>query len=143
MKRGEIIKGVDADHQSWYRVGIGANHPFSNHDTTKLSVIISPCRMHTMQPATRRNLETFQKIQLKTGAFFLCPSIIDNNGSPKPLFEKNIIKHAGSIIIQNAYEIDEQDFIAEAAILPTDNPIIPEGMEHCPLSRILKRKRTH
>ena len=138
-----IIKGVDADHQSWYRVGIGANHPFSNYDTTKLSVIISPCRMHTMQPATRRNLETFQKIQLKTGAFFLCPSIIDNNGSPKPLFEKNIIKHAGSIIIQNAYEIDEQDFIAEAAILPTDNPIIPEGMEHCPLSRILKRKRTH
>ena len=52
-----------------------------------------------------------------------------------------IRKNIESIIICNAYEVPETDWLMEAGILPTDIPIIPEGMEEAPILSIIDRKK--
>ena len=44
-----------------------------------------------------------------------------------------------NISIKNAYEIGKKD-IEAAAILPTDNPIIPEDVENAPIKELLELK---
>ena len=57
------------------------------------------------------------------------------------IFEDLIIhKNIESIMICNAYEVSETDWLTEAGILPTDTPIIPAGKENAPILSIIKRK---
>jgi hypothetical protein len=52
-----------------------------------------------------------------------------------------IKKKKTSISICEAWEIDNDDILAINGILPTDNPINPEGKQDLPVLKALKRKR--
>ena len=136
-----IIKGIDSEHSCWYRIGIGINSPFSHFDMQKKAIVINPCRLHTMRPNNSNSLELFEQIQFKSGDYIICPSIIrGKNDSPETHVEKQILKHAGSIKIIEAYEVEKTDLLASLSIMPTDSPFIPPGYEKCDLVAILNRK---
>ena len=135
-----IIKAINSEHPYWYRIGIGQNAPFSHLNAQNNGVVINPIRLHTMHPNNSNNLGFFEQIQFKSGDFIICPSIIrDENGSPERHLEKQILKHAESIKIINAYEVEKTDLLASLSIIPTDSPLIPLGFEKCDLVEILKQ----
>ena len=137
-----IIKGIDAEHPCWYRIGIGANSFFSSIKERKNCVVINPCRMHTMQPNNNVNIELFEQIQAKSGDYIIFPSIIrDGNKMPEEHPEKRIIKHSESLKIMEAHEVQKTDVLAAESIIPTDNPLIPVGYENCELLEILEQKK--
>ena len=138
-----IIKGIDNNNPYWYRIGIGSNSLFSHLNGKKNSVVINPCRMHTMQPSNGKNLDLFEQIQSRSGDFIICPSIIkDGEESPEKHIEKKILKHAESLKILYAYEVEKADILAAECIIPTDKPLIPPGYENCDLVDILAYKNT-
>lgn len=138
-----IIKGIDSEHPYWYRIGIGANSFFPNDKAKKNCVVINPCRMHTMQPNSDKNVGFFEQIQSKSGDYIICPSIIrDGIDSPEKHLEKQILKHAGSLRILNAYELKQTDVLAVESIIPTDKPFIPPGYENCDLVDILNHRKS-
>lgn len=47
-----------------------------------------------------------------------------------------------SIIICNASDILENDFLSVCAIIPGDDPIIPKDKENSPIMGILRRKKS-
>ncbi len=90
-----------------------------------------------MQPQNNVNLEQFKKQLKTTREFYILPTIIGKG----PVFEKRILKHSGCIRILKAYEVNEEDNLLETAILPTDEPIIPDGSDSLEINKILARKR--
>ena len=138
-----IIKGIDFEHPYWYRIGIGTNSFFPNEKTKKNCVVINPCRMHTMQPNNDKNVGIFEQIQSKRGDYIICPSIIrDGKDYPEEHLEKQILKHARSLKILNAYEIKRTDVLAVESIISTDKPFIPPGYENCDLVGILNHRKS-
>lgn len=114
-----------------------------NDKAKKNCVVINPCRMHTMQPNSDKNVGFFEQIQAKSGDYIICPSIIrDGKDSPEEHLEKQILKHAGSLRILNAYEINKSDVLAMESLIPTDKPFIPPGYENCDLVDILNHRKS-
>ena len=139
-----IIKGIDVEHPNWYRIGIGPNSLLSVLSKNRNQAVITPSRMQTMQPESNSLLELFESIQSKSGNFYICPGILQSeNQQPELHLERRILKHTGSIKIQNAYEIDQSDVLAAMAIIGTDKPVIPHGYENCDLVMILNRIRNN
>lgn len=137
-----IIKGIDAEHPCWYRIGIGANSFFSSFKEHKNCVVINPCRMHTMQPKNNVNIDLFKQIQEKSSDFIIFPSIIRGGKTPEEHPEKCILKHTESLKIMYAYEVKKSDVLAVESIIATDNPLIPVGYENCELVEILEHKKS-
>jgi len=139
-----IIKGIDFENPNWYRIGIGENSFFSGFKGGNNSLVISPGRMHTMQPQNDNNLRAFEIAQTDFGEYIICPSVIrDGNEYPEVHFERQIFKHRESIKILDAYELVKTDVLAAESIIPTDRPFIPPGYEKCDFNEILNSKRDH
>lgn len=136
-----IIKGIDQNHPFWYRVAIGpSSYTFETDD--ELFIITMPCRLHTMQPNNNANLKMFEEELKRFQHFYLCPSYMpDRTASPKTQESLMIKKRVDSIIIYDACDILMDDYLAVCAIVPTDDPIIPEGKEKSPIVEIMRRKK--
>ena len=65
----------------------------------------------------------------------------DRTASPKTQESLLIKKRVASIIIYDACDIPMDDYLAVCAIVPTDDPIIPEGKEKSPIVEIMRRKK--
>lgn len=135
-----IIKGIDKNHPTWYRVIIGAESNLSANGKNR--IVISPVRLHTMQAESDINLKRFENSFSKVGSYCICPAVLKGMGqTPNVLWDKKISKKQESIIICNAWEVPENDLLFYSGIMPTDNPIIPRGKENSPILKIIKRKR--
>ena len=100
-----------------------------------------PVRLHTMQPSSDANLKMFESELEKYQEFFLCPAYMSNRTTkPSVYTELGIKMKRTNIIICNASDILENDFLAVCAIIPSDDPIIPVGKENSPITEILRRK---
>lgn len=136
-----IIKKIDKKHPFWYRVAIGP-HSISNEDDTALRIISSPLRLHTMQPMNDTNLSIFERELKNFDEFYLFPACFEPEaGIPHPYTDMGIRKKRDSIIICDASDIPENDFLCASAIIAQDDPIIPAGKEESPIVQILKHKR--
>lgn len=136
-----IIKGIERKHPNWYRVAIGPNS-FSSDSGEDLFIASLPVRLHTMQPSTNANLKMFESEFEKYQEFFLCPAYMpDRTSEPSVYTELAIKMNPESIIICNASDILENDFLSMCAIIPGDDPIIPKGKENSPIMEILRKKR--
>lgn len=136
-----IIKGIDKNHPYWYRVIIG-QLSFSHKEKNAPQIIAMPVRFHTMEPNNDTNLKMFEQELQVVKSFSICPSYFyDISAQPQIFKDLMIRKNIESIIICNAYEVPETDWLMEAGILPTDIPIIPEGMEEAPILSIIDRKK--
>lgn len=136
-----IIKGIDKNHPYWYRVVIG-QLSFSHKEKNTPQIIAMPVRVHTMEPNNDVNLKMFEQELQTMKSFSICPSYFHDMSAQPKIFEDLIIhKNIESIMICNAYEVSETDWLTEADILPTDTPIIPAGKENAPILSIIKRKK--
>ena len=96
-----------------------------------------------MQPSSDANLKMFETELRKHQDFFLCPAhMSDGMTEPSVYIESGIKIKRESIIICNASDILENDFLSVSAIMPNDDPIIPKGKENSPIVEILRRKKS-
>jgi len=138
-----IIKGINKEHPYWYRVAIGPLGIKTNN-TKKNQIIVMPVRSHTMQPNNDKNIKMFEKELQYAKSFSLCPSYMPDFKSQPQVFQELIIKkRADSIMICDACDVPNDDFLFSSAILPTDNPIIPLGKENAPILEMIERKKQY
>ena len=136
-----IIKGIDKKHPYWYRVVIG-QLGFPQNMAQSAQIIAMPVRFHTMEANSDLNLKLFERELQIVKSFSLCPSYFyDITAQPKVYKELMIHKNMESILIYNACDVQENDWLTLAAILPTDDPIIPLGKKDAPILSIIERKK--
>ena len=136
-----IIKGIDKCHPYWYRVAIG-QLSFPHDNGPRPQIIAMPVRFHTMQPNNDTNLRAFEHELQISKCFLICPTYIqDMTTRPKLYNDLMIYKNIESIKIYNACDIPETDWLADCAILPTDNPIIPADKKDAPILSMIERKK--
>ena len=64
-------------------------------------------RVHTMTPASNRNLDVFLEAYSDVGAYYLAPAVTDDSGQyPVPIGESRILKR--ELIVREAWEIGTQ-----------------------------------
>ncbi|WP_303864926.1 hypothetical protein [Alkalibaculum bacchi] len=137
----KIIKGIDIKNPFWYRVVIGSTK-FPVSKGNEPIIIALPSRLHTMTVDNNANLLRFEKALFKANNYYICPAIMTSSTSqPEIIYELMIKKKKTSVSICDAWEIENDDILGITGILPTDNPIIPEGKQDVPVLKALKRKR--
>lgn len=137
----KIIKGIDIKNPFWYRVVFGSTK-FPVSKGNKPIIMALPSRLHTMTADNNTNLLRFEKALSKANNYYICPAVMTSSTSqPELIYELMIKKKKTSISICEAWEIANDDILAITGILPTDNPIIPEGKKDLSVLKALKRKR--
>jgi hypothetical protein len=131
-----IIKGINRDHPSHYRVGIGSNiDALEKERVSNPKLILMKIRILVMTPSSLENLSNFEAFYNRLGSYVIIPGSIGSNGL-EPLFEFGIRKNA--VVIREAWQISLGD-IDSVLIHPTeDKPIIPSGEEDAPVLEVLK-----
>lgn len=136
-----IIKGINKRHPYWYRV-IVCQLGFSHNDMKNSQIIAMPVRFHTMEPNSDVNLKMFEHELQIVKSFSICPSYIrDITAQPQVYQDLMIHKNLESIMICDACDVQETDWLTECSILPTDEPIIPFGKENAPILAMIERKK--
>lgn len=138
-----IIKGINKKHPYWYRVAIGQLE-FPSYLEKEQQIYAMQSRLHTMEPDNDRNIKMFERELKISNKFMMCPSYFQDISSQPQVFNELVIhKSVESIIICDACDIKEDDLLSVSAILPTDDPIIPQGKENAPILRIIERKKCY
>ncbi len=136
-----IIKGINKKHPYWYRV-IVCQLGFSYNSMKNSQIIAMPVRLHTMEPNSDVNLKMFERELQIVKSFSICPSYIQDISAQPQVFQDLMIhKNLESIIICDACDVQETDWLTECGILPTDEPIIPLGKENAPILAMIERKK--
>lgn len=131
-----FIKGVDKKDIYDYRVMITGKIEIPE-GIKENAIINMATRFHQMNCNNDNNIKILEEvISGKNPKISIFP-VISNAGKMLPLYEYEIF--IKNISIKNAYEIGKKD-IEAAAILPTDNPIIPEDVENAPIKELLELK---
>lgn len=129
-----LIKGIDKNNPTYYRVVFSANQELSIHAGKK--IVMAHCRSHTMEAKNDSNVKMFEKMYSRIKSFVIFPSEAIN-GTVNLHPELTIRK--ASIEICDAWEINDLSFLS-AAIFPFDCPIIPPNITDAPVLNIIKRK---
>lgn len=118
-----IIKGINKQHPSWYRVCISPL--IQKEELEENQYVTCLCRKHTMTPVSNWNLDNFEQQFKKFGACRLMAFQIDNKHQ---ISISNDFKEAykfTNIVFKNAWEIGVHDF-EKIALNKNDEPFIPE-----------------
>ena len=131
-----FIKGVDKKDIYDYRVMITGKIEIPE-GIKENAIINMATRFHQMNCNNDNNIKLLEEvISGKNPKISIFP-VISNAGKMLPLYDYEIF--IKKISIKNAYEIGKRD-IEAAAILPTDNPIIPEDLENAPIKELIAIK---
>ena len=123
-----ILRGVEADHPDWYRLGISAN---GNKENIGQKKILSVTRIHTMHPENSKNLDQFLEFYNKYKCFQLAPCFFKKGEtSPTVLFELRIAKR--QLIVRHAWQIKHDEFEDLSLITSDTKPYIPARDHRCP-----------
>ena len=139
-----FILHVDKDHPTWYKVIVSQDINDIRREHVDRYVLQS-ARFLTMKPETSKSVDVFKVLYKKFGFCKLSSIRIDDNQHmvlEDPQQRCPFLLTVNNISFREAWEIgvDDQDC---TAILPNDNPMIPE--EHktdAPVIELLKRKIT-
>ena len=119
-----IVKGIDANHPTWYRVCIAPIIPFERQDSN--SYYASMCRKHTMTPPTNDNLTMLETLYRNFGGCWLMAiHINEDNTLDMPTSFEDAYKFT-NMEFREAYQISITDPAREALELD-DNPFIPKS----------------
>lgn len=132
-----IVKGISKKNPFHYRVVIGSN--IDKDELKKFSNMMF--RVHTMEPASSRNLDMFAAAFAKEGAFLLGIGTVNPKSlqPPEPMRHGYVLKR--HIQIRHAWEIGLND-IDGAGVTPDDDVMIPAGREtDAPVLKALEWKR--
>lgn len=142
MRLAFILK-VDKNNPTWYKVIVSQDI----NDIRKEKVgqyILQSERFVTMKPKTRESIDVFKALYKRFGFCKLSSVLIDDNQQMvlnDPQKRCPFLLPVKNIVFREAWEIGVDDQYS-SAILPDDNPMIPE--EHksdAPVIELLKRKK--
>lgn len=130
-----IIKGINLNHPTWYRVCIAPTLTKENNTNRYCTTI---CRKHTMTPNTYENLSRFESdYQKHKECYIMAIQMKEDNSIIMPSSFYDAFKF-NNIEIHEAYKIKTSDF-AKIAIEKDDNPYIPNEYKHnAPILRVLE-----
>ena len=131
-----IIKGIDADHPTWYRVCIAPVIPSDIQVADRYFATM--CRKHTMTPFTNDNLNRFEALYRRFGGCWLMAfHINEDNTIDMPFSFEGAFKFT-DVEFREAYQISNTDY-ARMALEPDDNPLIPESSkDNAPVLEVMK-----
>lgn len=134
-----IIKGIDAEHPTWYRICIAPVIPPDIQVTDQYFTAI--CRKHTMTPLTSNNLNLFETMYRKFGGCWLMAfHINEDNTIDMPSSYEGVFKFTDVEFVE-AYQISNTDY-ARIALLPDDNPFIPElSKDNAPVLEVIQEMK--
>jgi hypothetical protein len=133
-----IVRGIDRNHPHAYRVLFGTNldNAFAGEGVRFASIGI---RLHRMDPSSSFNLDRFVADFDRRGAYILAPGFTDDGETIK-----GVGVHVGlrmqSLFVRGAWEIGRHD-LDSVAILPTEVPIIPDGIADPPIHELLTSRQ--
>lgn len=134
-----IIRGINADHPLWYRIGI---IPGDIRLRTKVGqYLTAECKRHTLMPTTHDHLNVFEQDFKKFGICWLtaCEGDENSGGKIPDKFSKAI--RFSRVEFKDAWEIGNSDE-ACFALGPEDNPVIPkEHVIDAPVLAVMERHR--
>ncbi|WP_395375735.1 hypothetical protein [Marinicella sp. W31] len=131
--RVTIIKGINKNSVADYRIYITEN---MRSESRKLKQMIA--RVHTMTPRTPQNLNVFLSEYNNIGCFLL--SFISKAELQVPdLQRKHVLIQVNKLHVVDAWTIEENSMDV-IALLPDDEPIIPDGIIDPPFLRALESK---
>lgn len=135
----QLIKGVDKDHPSWYRVCLTPKVPASSLGEERYVTVM--CRKHMMTPNNSQNLDLFEREYKKYRKCRLLALAFDENKgiigeiNPSESFEFD------SVIIVDAWRVSMEDS-TRYAFEWDDNPIIPASeAQSAPILSLLANLR--
>ena len=130
-----IIKGINSNHPTWYRVCIAPTLTKENNTNRYCTTI---CRKHTMTPNTYENLSRFESdYQKHKECYIMAIQMKEDNSVIMPNTFNDAFKF-NNIEIHEAYKIKTSDF-AKIAIEKDDDPYIPDEYKHnAPVLEVLK-----
>lgn len=131
-----IIKGVDKNNPSWYKVLVNKN--INKSSIADVNFVSLSARFHRMEPKNSKNLDNLIVGYQTFKKFILIPAHIDKDNKMSPILELGILKTKLKII--NAWEIGLHDF-ERVVITNEDNPIIPVNINNAPILEVLKNKK--
>lgn len=129
-----IIKGVDRNNPSWYRVHISKK--IDGENLSNDMILFSLSRFHELKPKNSHNLDILIDLYSKVKYFWLYPAFLQKNGSVEPYYELGIYKR--ELTIKSAWEIGRKD-IDSVVMKDSDKPIIPSDKLDAPILEILNR----
>jgi hypothetical protein len=136
-----IIKGIRKDKPFWYRVIVGSDR-VPKTGNKELILFQSVNRLHTMEAESHKNIDMFLTELERYPVFQLMPAVIKpGSDMPDIVNGVSIIKRRSSIVVCEAYEIDKNDFFLINAMMPDDDPILPDKDKEYPVMKILEEKR--
>lgn len=118
-----IIRGIDKDHPTWYRVCVAPDVKIDKLNEGRY--ITSICRKHTITPNTNWNLDNFEKLYKQFhGCWFTTFKMDNNNQIIMPENFEGVFKFTG-VEFRNAWQIEQND-AAILALEPDDELFIPD-----------------
>ena len=137
LLRISIIRRINRKRPHHYRAVLGTNIEHSDLPNSTACVVVMQ-RIHTMEPASDKNLEMFMEAYERFGAYFLAPAVVDRSGQfPESIGEFGILKR--ELIVREAWEIGLDD-LDRAGILPGDDPVVPDGVADPPVRKVFEAK---
>lgn len=135
--RVAIIRNISKTNPHWYRIALGTE-PTAKAGEANISYFAVLGRVHTMTPETGENVERFLAAFAVSKKYLLTHARIDGRRA-KVAFKDGFEKH--QLVVRYAWEIGP-DEIDAMAILPDDDPIIPQGVDNPPVVETLRRARS-
>jgi len=134
-----LIRGIDKQHPTWYRVCVSPDVKIDNSKEGRH--FASMCRNHTMTPSDNWNIDTFEQLFKRFGGCWLSAfQIVRKKIIIKPEDFKDAFKFT-NVEFRNAWEIGLND-AAIAAMGPDDEPFIPEDKKNtAPVVEVMARIR--
>lgn len=119
----QIIKGINKNHPTWYRVCISPQIPAEDRSNGRYVGIM--CRKHTMTPDDTRNLDAFEQIYPRIGKCLIVAALSSNDSNQ--MFKSINFKESIElkVIITDAWRVSAMDSTCNA-LEWDDDPIIPK-----------------
>lgn len=133
-----LLRGVDAEHRSYYRASISKNFEPRKDGLDPSKKFMQASRMLTMTPPNSNNLDTFLSDYEEKQCFILAPAILGPDGQPQIMNDLSILKRM--LYVREAWEVGshDQDGIA---LRTDDNILVPDGVENPPYLELMELKR--
>jgi hypothetical protein len=132
--RVTIITGVQRSNPASYKVLISTNINLQENNQNMMVMI---GRVNMMTPTTSVNLDRFLQ-QLKTSPRFLLAPAHFTGGTLPGDFGQELCILKKVLVVRPAWEIGINDLDA-TGISVNDDPILPVGVEHPPVTQLLER----
>jgi hypothetical protein len=138
MVRVAILRDVDKSAPHAYTVTIGSE--VSEAAKAAPDGLLAIFRIQHMLPSNSRGLDTFLREYQRVGSYVLAPAVFvdkDKGGTPLRFLAQYGILQT-KLVVRSAWEVGDND-PDMMALMPENDPIIPEGVTDPPIYAALRR----